>query len=124
VNPYARFSASVALTLAIWGPHAVSSIRNNHVDLGHSASRFLVIFLASRFAMRWISMLLWRYREASRFSIENAIDAGPTSSAGAGTSANPLAGSVDRRRSTVGRAADGPPAGANVIDATNGVESA
>ena len=127
MNPYARFSASVALTLAIWGPHAVSSIRNNHVDLSYSAGRFLVVFLASRFAVRWISALLMQYRESSRFDVRTAIDAGPAfdgdakSSKASGSSV--VGGSADRRRRSGGRAADAPSFGSNVIEATNSAET-
>ena len=77
MNPYARFSASAALTLAIWGPHAVGSIRSNSVDLAHSAGRFLVIFIASRVAMRAVSNLLHSYRESSKFDVRTAIEADP-----------------------------------------------
>lgn len=120
MNPYARFSASAALTLAIWGPHAVSSIRNNHVDLSHSAGRFLVVFIASRFAVRWISTLLLQYRDSARFDVRTAIDASPVLSGDAKSSGRTGVGeSADRRRRTGGRATDPAAIGANVIEATN-----
>ncbi len=65
MNPVARISASLALTLAIWGPNTVAAWRRGPDVLGHSALRFLVIFTLVRFALRAIDALIRSYLRAS-----------------------------------------------------------
>ena len=54
MNPFARFSASVGLTLVAWGPNTWASLQNDRVDLGHSAGRFLLLFVLARIATRYL----------------------------------------------------------------------
>lgn len=63
MSGYTRISASLALTLAIWLPTAISAIRHPGVDTAGAALRFLVVFTLARLALRWIDRLIRVYTE-------------------------------------------------------------
>jgi hypothetical protein len=66
VNPISRISASLVLTLLVWGPNAIADWQNGPDALSHSAVRFLVIFTLARVAVRWIETLITSYMRVSK----------------------------------------------------------
>jgi hypothetical protein len=66
VNPVARISASLTLTLIVWGPNALVDWQSGPDALPHILLRFLVIFTMTRVAMRGIESLLQSYIRATR----------------------------------------------------------
>ncbi len=63
MSGYTRISASLALTLAIWLPTAISAIRHPGVDTAGAGLRFLLVFTLSRVALRGIDRLIRVYTE-------------------------------------------------------------
>lgn len=108
MNPYARFSASIGLTLIGWGPNALASLPDLRVDLGHSAGRFLICFLCARITMRFVDQLLRTYSDSARIAMRTVIEA-RTADSGPGF-LNGQGGQQEdidrRRRPTNRRAAD------------------
>jgi hypothetical protein len=66
VNPISRISASLVLTLVVWGPNAIADWQNGPDALSHSAFRFLVIFTLARVGVRWIETLVTSYIRAAK----------------------------------------------------------
>ena len=97
MNPFARFSASVGLTLVAWGPNTWASLQDDRVDLGHSAGRFLLIFVLARVAIRGFDQLLRTYGTAARNSMRDPIEATTVDSPGSAARPSPNP-TVDRRR--------------------------
>lgn len=65
MNPFARISSSLALTLVVWGPNAIAQWQSGPDALRHAALRFLVIFTFSRVALRAVDGLVRTYLRAS-----------------------------------------------------------
>ena len=63
MSGYTRISASLALTLAIWLPTAISAIRQPGVDTAGTGVRFLLVFTLSRLAVGGIDQLIRVYTE-------------------------------------------------------------
>jgi hypothetical protein len=63
VSGYTRISASLALTLAIWLPTAITAIRHPGVDTAGAGVRFLLVFTLARLALRGIDRLIRAYAE-------------------------------------------------------------
>ena len=66
MNPFARISASLALTLMVWGPNAIVEWQRGPDALAPAALRFLVIFTFARMALRTVDALIRSYLQASR----------------------------------------------------------
>ena len=82
MSPLTRYTIAIILTMAIWRPTLMDGIAGR-VGLTSAISRFLVMFLAARLAMRLIGNLVDRYRNAAD---QVAMDAAGTPSPSAGTS--------------------------------------
>ena len=63
MSGYARFSASLVLTLLIWSPTALAALRNDTVNVEGALIRFLIVFTLTRIAMRGIDRLIRVYAE-------------------------------------------------------------
>lgn len=78
MSPFTRVSASLVLTLAVWGPSAFAAVQRGGVDLGALSVRFVVIFALARLAMRWIDWLVRNYHTpANAPSARTAIHVDP-----------------------------------------------
>jgi hypothetical protein len=66
VNPIARISASLTLTLVVWGPNAIADWRSGPNALPHVSVRFLVIFTVARIAVRALESLVTSYIRATK----------------------------------------------------------
>ena len=76
MSGYARFSASLGLTLAIWLPNTVGSLLGDGVDVQSAVIRFLVVFVFARIAMRGLDVLLRAYtfhNEQQRLTAEAKV---------------------------------------------------
>jgi hypothetical protein len=66
MNPVARISASLTLTLVVWGPNAFADWQSGHDALPHIVVRFLVIFTLARLAVRGVESLFASYVRSMR----------------------------------------------------------
>lgn len=61
MSPLVRYTAAVLLTLICWRQTLLDGLAGN-ITLATAVTRFLVIFIAARMAMRFIGNLVDRYR--------------------------------------------------------------
>jgi hypothetical protein len=65
VNPFLRISASLALTLLVWGPSVLRQIAEHHTDLASSSVSFLIVFFFARAAVSVMERLVRSYEDES-----------------------------------------------------------
>ena len=61
MTPLARMTISLSLTLVMWSPTLAAELRSDSPDLAGAASKFIILFVVTRLAMRWIDWLVRRY---------------------------------------------------------------
>ena len=61
MTPLARMTISLTLTLVMWSPTLAAELRSDSPDLAGAASKFIIMFVVTRLAMRWIDWLARRY---------------------------------------------------------------
>lgn len=78
MTPFLRLSASLSLTLLVWGPNAIDELGTGSVNLADLALRFVVTFAFFRASVWGVGRLIDSYRSSVPASKEVVPAASPS----------------------------------------------